>query len=123
MEAKVIIVSAKKSNRSENIVWAVAITGEEPKAYCKSAYKAMRFAFLLKVRTGYNISENCLSRLSHEIALMKVEKAKAAWFEAQEQKNYEEVIVPVMEAQKKEEEAKPKKKRQPRSKKSQKSVQ
>jgi len=33
MEAKVIIVSSVKSNKSDNKVWAVAITGEEqPKA-------------------------------------------------------------------------------------------
>ena len=49
MEAKVIIVTEVKSNKSENNVWMVAITGEEQgKAYCKSPYKAMRFAFLLK---------------------------------------------------------------------------
>ncbi|MBQ6682010.1 MAG: hypothetical protein IJM78_07245 [Prevotella sp.] len=29
MEAKVIIVSSVKSNKSDNKVWAVAITGEE----------------------------------------------------------------------------------------------
>ena len=47
MEAKVIIVSSVKSNKSDNKVWAVAITGEQqPQAHCKSAYKAMRFAFL-----------------------------------------------------------------------------
>ena len=43
MEAKVIIVTVVKSNKSENNVWMVAITGEEQgQAYCKSAYKAMR---------------------------------------------------------------------------------
>ena len=76
MEAKVIIVSAQKSNKSENTVWAVAITGEEKaQAFCKSAYKAMRFAFMLKKRTGLNISDNCLSRLSKEIAEQKADKA------------------------------------------------
>ena len=40
MEARVIIISAQKSNKSENTVWAVAVTGDHyPKAYCKSAYK------------------------------------------------------------------------------------
>ena len=49
MEAKYIIITIVKSNNSENNVWAVAITGEEkPEGYCKSAYKAMRFAFMLK---------------------------------------------------------------------------
>ena len=76
MEARVIIASAKKSNKSENTVWAVAITGEKkPQAYCKSAYKAMRFAYLLKKRTSLNISENCLARLSQEIAGQKAAKA------------------------------------------------
>lgn len=76
MEARVIIVSAQKSNKSENTVWAVAITGEEqPQAFCKSAYKAMRFAFLLKKRTGLNISDNCLSRLSKEVAERKAAMA------------------------------------------------
>ena len=78
MEAKMIIVSAKKSNKSENTVWAVAIMGEQkPQAYCKSAYKAMRFAYLLKKRPGLNISENCLARLSHEVAGQKAARAAA----------------------------------------------
>ena len=56
MEAKVIIVSVVKSNKSENNVWAVGITGEEQEqAYCKSAWKAMKFAFLLKKQTGFYI--------------------------------------------------------------------
>ena len=33
--------------------------------------KAMRSAFLLKKRTGLNISDNCLCRVSHEIARSK----------------------------------------------------
>ncbi len=78
MEAKVIIVSSVKSNKSDNKVWAVAITGEQqPQAHCKSAYKAMRFAFLLKKRTGLNISENCLARLSQSIKEAKPAKADA----------------------------------------------
>ncbi|WP_288511684.1 hypothetical protein [uncultured Prevotellamassilia sp.] len=31
----------------------------------------MRYAFLLKKRTGLNISDNCLCRVSHEIARSK----------------------------------------------------
>ena len=58
MEAKVIIVTVVKSNKSENNVWAVGITGEEQEqAYCKSAWKAMKFAFLLKKQTGLYIEE------------------------------------------------------------------
>ena len=77
MEARVIIISAQKSNKSENTVWAVAVTGDHyPKAYCKSAYKTMRFAYLLKKRTGLNISENCLARLSQEIKAVAVKPAQ-----------------------------------------------
>ena len=63
MEAKYIIISIVKSNNSENNVWAVAITGEEkPEGFCKSAYKAMRFAFLLKKRTGVMIDDASLRK-------------------------------------------------------------
>ena len=76
MEAKVIIVSVVKSNKSENNVWAVGITGEEQEqAYCKSAYKAMRFAFLLKKQTGLYIDDASLKALSEEIAKQKAEAA------------------------------------------------
>ena len=74
MEAKVIIVSVVKSNKSENNVWMVAITGEEQgQAYCKSPYKAMRFAFMLKKQTGFHIEDASLKALSEEIAKQKVE--------------------------------------------------
>lgn len=72
---KFIIISAKKSFKY-NLVWVVGISGEEPSAYCTSAYKAMRFAYMLKARTGINISENCLARLSQEIAFIKQEQIK-----------------------------------------------
>lgn len=78
MEKREIIVSVVKSNKSNNNVFAVAITGnEQPSAYCKSAYMAMRFMFLLKKQTGVNISDNCLTRLSAEIARVKAAKAEA----------------------------------------------
>ena len=78
MKANVIIVSVEKSNKSENNVWAVAITGEEQKqAYCKSAYKAMWFAFLLKKQTGFYIEDDSLKMLSEEIARQKAAKAVA----------------------------------------------
>ena len=123
MEARVIIVSAQKSNKSENTVWAVAITGEEnPQAYCKSAYKAMRFAFMLKKRTGLSISDNCLSRLSKEIAGQKSAKAAEMQEKVQEvvEEFCEEHSVDNVLAQKPEPQAEqPKKKaRKPRTKKS-----
>jgi len=76
MEARTIIASTVKSSRSNNMVWAVQIIGINGTfAFCKSAYSAMKFMFLLKARTGLNISENILARLSHDIAMAKREKA------------------------------------------------
>ena len=78
METREIIVSQVKSNQFNNNVWAVAITGDEqPSAHCKSAYKAMRFMFLLKKQTGLYISGECLSQLSQEIASVKAAQAES----------------------------------------------
>lgn len=121
MEAKVIIVSSVKSNKSNHNVWAVAVTGEEqPTAYCKSAYKAMRFAFMLKKRTGFNISENCLSYLSFVIAKQKAAKAaavKEVVEEIAESHSVDNVLAQKPEP-KAEQEEKPKKQRKQRTKKS-----
>ena len=77
MEKREIIVSVVKSNQSDNNVWAVAITGDEqPSAHCKSAYKAMRFMFLLKKQTGLYIADASLSMLSEEIARVKAAQAE-----------------------------------------------
>ena len=117
MEAKVIIVSVVKSNKSENNVWAVGITGEEQEqAYCKSAWKAMKFAFLLKKQTGLYIEDNSLKMLSEEIARQKAEAA--ADVEIPE----EQAVQPEVpaEVEQSEAEAKPKKEkkaRKPRTKK------
>lgn len=124
MEAKYIIVSIVKSNNSENNVWAVAITGEEqPQGYCKSAYKAMRFAFLLKKQTGINIDDKSLKSLSKQIAEVKAQKAEAEAKAGQEKiaEVAEEFIeshsVDAVLAQQPEQEEKPKKQRKPRTKK------
>ena len=78
MEKREIIVSVVKSNQSANNVWAVAITGDEqPSAHCKSAYKAMRFMFLLKKQTGLSIADDSLSKLTEEIARTKAAQAEA----------------------------------------------
>ena len=110
MEAKVIIISVVKSNKSENNVWAVGITGEEQEqAYCKSAYKAMRFAFLLKKQTGLYIDDASLKALSEEIAKQKAEASAKA------EQPAEQEVQPEAEEPKAEE---PKKKqRKPRTKK------
>ena len=109
MEAKVIIVSVVKSNKSENNVWAVGITGEEQEqAYCKSAWKAMKFAFLLKKQTGFYIEDDSLKMLSEEIARQKTANAAEQPAEQEVQSEAE---------QQPEAEAKPKKARKPRTKK------
>lgn len=78
MEKREIIVSVVKSNQSDNNVWAVAITGDEqPSAHCKSAYKAMRFMFLLKKQTGLYIADDSLSKLTEEIARTKAAQAES----------------------------------------------
>ena len=67
-----ILVSSVRSNKSENNVWAVYVQGqEEHKSYCKSPYKAMRFAFYLKKVTGCRIADNSLALLSLEIKRQK----------------------------------------------------
>ena len=83
MEARVITATVAKTTRENNKIWSVGIEGEEqPQAFCKSAYKAMRFCFLLKKRIeGSSISEDCLILLSAEI---KEEKAMKADKEGQE---------------------------------------
>ena len=108
MEAKNIIITVVKSNKSENNVWAVGITGEEQEqAYCKSAYKAMRFAFMLKKQTGFYIADDSLKSLSEEIARQKAAKAAAEAEQPAEEP----------QAEQPEAEAKPKKARKPRTKK------
>jgi len=116
MEAKYIIISVVKSNKSENNVWAVGITGEEQEqAYCKSAYKAMRFAFMLKKQTGFYIDGNSLKALSEEIAR---QKAAAAAAEAEKQAEQQEQPEQEAEAEAQPEAEQPKKKqRKPRTKK------
>ena len=74
-----IILAAKASSgKSTNNVWFVYTSADTAnKMYCTSPYKAMRLAFLLKKRLGLGISENCLARLSQEIARTKGATAPA----------------------------------------------
>lgn len=125
MEKNFIVVTIVKSNNSENNVWAVAVTGEEqPQGFCKSAYKAMRFAFLLKKRTGLNIDDQSLKSLSLQIAELKAQKAEAkagkekpevVALAGAESQSAEAVQPEQLEAQA--EQPKPKKQRKPRAKK------
>ena len=54
MEAKVIIVTVVKSNKSENNVWMVAITGEEQASQVKNKVR----------RTARVHTKPCVSLLS-----------------------------------------------------------
>ena len=70
--SNVILAAKANSGKSTNNVWVVYTSdNSSDKMYCTSAYKAMRLAFLLKKRLGLNISDNCLARLSQEIARAK----------------------------------------------------
>ena len=110
MEKREIIASIVKSNNSDNNVWAVSITGDEqPSAHCKTAYKAMRFMFLLKKQTGLYIADESLAQLSAEIAFRKAEQAAE-----KDPQGLNEATEPSVQAN----EPKPKAKRKPRSKKS-----
>ena len=67
-----ILITSGKISEATAHIWVVSISGDNTsRVYCKSPYKAMRYAFLLKKRTGLNISDNCLCRVSHEIARSK----------------------------------------------------
>ena len=110
MEKREIIASIVKSNNSDNNVWAVSITGDEqPSAHCKTAYKAMRFMFLLKKQTGLYIAAESLVQLSAEIAFRKAEQAAE-----KDPQGLNEATEPSVQV----DEPKPKAKRKPRSKKS-----
>ena len=77
--SNVILAAKANSGKSTNNVWVVYTSdNSSDKMYCTSAYKAMRLAFLLKKRLGLNISDNCLARLSQEIAKAKGATAPTA---------------------------------------------
>ena len=67
------IVASHVPTKNTNHVWVVFIEGqEESRQYCKSAYKAMRFMFLLKARTeGARIQDESLKALSQSIKEQK----------------------------------------------------
>ena len=74
MEKQVIVAEIVQSNKSENQVWYVHVTGTdspELQGYCKNAYKAMRFAFILKQRAQCRIDDESLQQLMLVHALTK----------------------------------------------------
>ena len=79
MNTQIILAEKATSPKNNNNVWFVYISGQRDKRlYCTCAFKAMRLMFLLKKRTGLNISENILTRLSHEVARQKLSTSALA---------------------------------------------
>ena len=64
------IVAFHHPSKNKNL-WVVSILGNDSvRKYCRSAYSAMRYMFLLQSSSvNLYISDNCLQRLSFEIAL------------------------------------------------------
>ena len=63
MEQKLfILVKTEKSNRSENNVWVIS-TRSYKKKYCRNAFTALRYAFILKKQTGRRIADEAFETL------------------------------------------------------------
>ena len=83
MEKNMIVAEMVQSNKSNNQVWFVHVTGvdnPELQGYCKQALAAMRLAFVLKQRSGYNISDTSLQTLRqlHKVAKQPAEAEQPA---------------------------------------------
>ena len=66
MEKNMIVAEMVQSNKSNNQVWHVHVTGidnPELQGYCKQALAAIRLAFVLKQRSGFTISDTSLQTL------------------------------------------------------------
>ena len=60
-----ILITSGKISEATAHIWVVSISGDNAsRVYCKSPYKAMRYAFLLKKRTGLNISDKSFAMLA-----------------------------------------------------------
>lgn len=78
MEQKLfILVKTEKSNRSENNVWVVS-TRSYKKKYCRNALTALRYAFILKKKTGRRIDDAGFIRLVSECRARKSETQESA---------------------------------------------
>ena len=66
MEKQVIVAEMVQSNKSENQVWFVHVTGSnepEHQGFCKKAYSALQFCFVLKARTQLSIDNATVEQL------------------------------------------------------------
>ena len=76
MEQKLfILVKTEKSNRSENNVWVVS-TRSYKKKYCRNALTALRYAFILKKKTGRRIAQDAFDSRMKEIGNRKSQTSK-----------------------------------------------
>ena len=76
-----IVAEMVQSNKSENKVWFVHVTGcddPELQGYCKHAIKALQFCFVLKARTQYPIEDSTMEQLKSYYA--ENEKGKLQWY-------------------------------------------
>ena len=76
-----IVAEMVQSNKSNNNVWFVHVTGcdnPELQGYCRHAIFAMRYAFSLKARTQFPIEDSTLEQLKAYYA--ENEKGKLNWF-------------------------------------------
>ncbi len=74
MENMKNIVAEAATSPKGNQVWKVYVKGtqsDENVSFCISPKRAMRFAFLLKQRTGHRIDDNALAFLMAEHAKVK----------------------------------------------------
>ena len=72
------IVAFHHPSKNKNL-WVVSkLENDSVRKYCKSAYSAMRYMFLLQsLSADLYISDNCLQRLSFEIALNRRAMARS----------------------------------------------
>ena len=76
MEQKLfILVKTENSNRSENNVWVVS-TRSYKKKYCRNALTALRYAFILKKKTGRRIAQDAFDSMMKEIGNRKSQTSK-----------------------------------------------
>lgn len=66
MAQNIIVAEMVQSNKSNNYVWHVHVKDSdnpEHQGFCRTAAKAIHFAFILKGRTGLYIDNDTLDRL------------------------------------------------------------
>ncbi len=66
-----ILVKTEKSNRSENNVWVIS-TRSYKKKFCKNALTALRYAFILKKKTGRRIADESFNILIEAVRERKM---------------------------------------------------